>query len=140
MEIDGKYRPLEGRREDNGKVSARLDGANLQGRVIRSGGRIEVFLPGEHRSLQLHDPLDQDFEDGSRGGSLAAPLPGRIAAVLVESGAKVEKGAPLLVLEAMKMEHTIAAPARGTVAAIRCKAGDQVVEGAELIEIEVEAS
>ena len=140
MEIDGKYRPLEGRREDNGKVSVELDGAHLEGRVIRSGGRIEVFLLGEHRSFQLHDPLEQDFEDGSRGGSLAAPLPGRIAAVLVESGAKVEKGAPLLVLEAMKMEHTIAAPARGTVAVIRCKAADQVVEGAELIEIEVEAS
>ena len=140
MEIDGKYRPLEGRREDNGKVSAKLDGAHLEGRVIRSGSRIEVFLLGEHRSFQLHDPLEQDFEDGSRGGSLAAPLPGRIAAVLVQSGAKVEKGAPLLVLEAMKMEHTIAAPARGTVAVIRCKAGDQVVEGAELIEIEVEAS
>ena len=139
MEIDGKRRPLEGKDEDNGKVSAKLDGARLEGRVIRSGSRIEAFLPGEHRSFELHDPLEQDFEAGLHGGSLAAPLPGKIAAVLVEPGAKVEKGAPLLILEAMKMEHTIAAPARGTVAAIRCKAGDQVVEGAELIEIEVEA-
>jgi 3-methylcrotonyl-CoA carboxylase alpha subunit len=139
MEIDGRLRPLEGRREDNGKVHAKLDGARLEGRVIRSGARIEVFLPGEHRCLELHDPLAQDFEAGPLGGSLAAPLPGRIAAVLVESGAKVEKGTPLLVLEAMKMEHTIVAPARGVVAAIRCKAGEQVVEGAELIEIEVEA-
>jgi 3-methylcrotonyl-CoA carboxylase alpha subunit len=140
MEIDGKRRPLEGRREDNGKVVAKLDGTQLEGRVIRSGGRLEVFLLGEHRSFRLHDPLEQDFEEGTGGGSLSAPLPGRIAAVLVVSGAKVEKGAPLLVLEAMKMEHTIASPARGTVAVIRCKAGDQVIEGAELIEIEVEAS
>ena len=138
MESGGRRRPLEGRREENGKISAKLDGAHVEGRVIRSGSRIEVFLPGEHRSFRLHDPFDQDFEEGTGGGSLSAPLPGRIAAVLVESGAKVEKGAPLLVLEAMKMEHTIAAPARGTVAAIRCKTGDQVVEGAELIEIEVE--
>jgi 3-methylcrotonyl-CoA carboxylase alpha subunit len=68
-----------------------------------------------------------------------APLPGRIAAVLVEAGARVEVGTPLLILEAMKMEHTIAAPARGRVAAIRCKAGDPVVEGADLIDFEVEA-
>ena len=140
MEIGGKCRSLEGKREHSGKVSVMLDGAHLEGRVVRSGSRFEVFLPGEHRSFRLYDPLEQDFEEGTGGGSLSAPLPGRIAAVLVASGAKVEKGAPLLVLEAMKMEHTIAAPARGTVAAIRCKAGDQVVEGAELIEIEVEAS
>ena len=140
MEIDGKHRLLEGECGDKGKVSAKLDGARLDGRVIRSGRRIEVFLTGEHRSFELHDPLEQNFEAGSHGGSLAAPLPGRIAAVLVESGARVEKDAPLLILEAMKMEHTIRAPVRGTVATIRCKAGDQVVEGAELIEIETEAS
>jgi 3-methylcrotonyl-CoA carboxylase alpha subunit len=139
MEFDGKRRPLEGKGGDNGKVSAKLDGVRLDGRIIRSGSRIEVFVAGEHRSFRLHDPFKQDFDARSHGGSLAAPLPGKIAAVLVESGAIVEMGAPLLILEAMKMEHTIAAPARGTVAAIRCKAGDQVVEGAELIEIEAEA-
>jgi 3-methylcrotonyl-CoA carboxylase alpha subunit len=137
VEIDG---PFEGRREADGKLSAKVDGTRVQGRAVRAGKKIEVFLPDEHRSFELHDPLGQDFEAASHGGSLAAPLPGRIAAVLVEAGARVEMGAPLLVLEAMKMEHTIAAPARGTVTAVRCSAGDQVVEGAELIEIEVEAS
>ena len=138
MESGSGRRLLEGKREADGKVSVKLDAARLEGRVIRSGSRIEVFLPGEHRSFLLHDPLRQDFDAGSHGGSLAAPLPGKIASVLVEPGAKVERGAPLLILEAMKMEHTISAPTRGTVGAIRCKAGDQVVEGAELIEIEVE--
>jgi 3-methylcrotonyl-CoA carboxylase alpha subunit len=98
-----------------------------------------VFLPGEHRIFELHDPLTEDFEAESRGGELVAPLPGRIAAVLVVAGARVEKGAPLLILEAMKMEHTIAAPARGVVAAVHCRPGDQVVEGAELIDFEAEA-
>jgi 3-methylcrotonyl-CoA carboxylase alpha subunit len=128
----------DGRREPGGKLSAKVNGARVEGRVVRAGNKVDVFLPGEHRSFELRNPLMQDFEAGSHGGSLAAPLPGRIAAVLVEAGAKVEKGAPLLLLEAMKMEHTIAAPARGTVKAVRCKAGDQVVEGAELIDIEVE--
>ncbi|HTQ75032.1 MAG TPA: acetyl/propionyl/methylcrotonyl-CoA carboxylase subunit alpha [Burkholderiales bacterium] len=137
VEIDAA---VEGKPEAGGRLSAKIDGARLEGRVIRAGKSFDVFLPGEHRTLELHDPLERDFEAGSHGGSLAAPLPGKIAAVLVEPGAKVEKGAPLLVLEAMKMEHTIAAPSRGTVAAVRCKAGDQVIEGAELVDFETEAS
>jgi len=140
LEIGGKRLPLRGNRDGQGRVSVTLDGASLTGRVVHAGRRVEVFLPDEHRSLELHDPLEQDFEAASHGGGLAAPLPGKVAAVLVESGAKVERGAPLLILEAMKMEHTLTAPARGTVAAVRCKAGDQVVEGAELIEFETEVS
>jgi 3-methylcrotonyl-CoA carboxylase alpha subunit len=140
LEVGGQRRRLEGRLGANGGLRARLDGASLTGRVVRSGDRLEVFLLGEHRVLDLHDPFAEEFEAEIRDGELMAPLPGRIAAVLVVSGARVEEGAPLLILEAMKMEHTISAPARGRVAAIHCKAGDQVVEGAELIEIEVEAS
>jgi 3-methylcrotonyl-CoA carboxylase alpha subunit len=65
-------------------------------------------------------------------------MPGRIVGVLVEPGARVEKGAPLLVLEAMKMEHTITAPSRGRVKAVHFAAGDQVIEGAELLAFEPE--
>ena len=57
MEIGGKCRSLEGKREHSGKVSVMLDGAHLEGRVVRSGSRFEVFLPGEHRSFRLYDPL-----------------------------------------------------------------------------------
>ncbi len=63
-------------------------------------------------------------------------MPGKVTAVHVEAGASVKKGAPLLVLEAMKMEHTIAAPADGTVSALRCGVGDQVEEGVELVAFE----
>ncbi len=52
----------------------------------------------------------------------------------------MEKGAPLLVLEAMKMEHTIAAPANGVVKAFRCAPGEQVADGMELVEFEAAAS
>jgi len=139
LEIGGKRRALEGKREENGRLSARLDGDSLAGRVIRAGGRLEVFLPGEHRVLELHDPLAEEFEAEIRDGELVAPLPGRISAVLVAAGARVERGAPLLILEAMKMEHTISAPAQGTVVAIHCEVGDQVVEGADLIDFKAEA-
>jgi 3-methylcrotonyl-CoA carboxylase alpha subunit len=133
-------RAREARLETDGRLSVKVGDARVAGRVVRTGKRVDVFLPGEHCSFELLDPLGREFEAGAHGGGLAAPLPGRIAAVLVAAGAKVEKDAPLLVLEAMKMEHTIAAPARGTVAAVRCRVGEQVVEGAELIDFEVEAS
>jgi len=63
-------------------------------------------------------------------------MPGKVIAVLVEKGARVEKGAPLVILEAMKMEHTITAPRAGTVAAIRFAAGEQVDEGVDLLILE----
>ena len=140
LDVGGRRLRLEGGRAANGGLVAKLDGVSFAGRVVRAGDRLEVFLPGEHRVLDLHDPLAATFDAETRGGELVAPLPGKIAAVLVEAGARVERGAPLLILEAMKMEHTIIAPARGLVAAIHCKAGDQVVEGADLIDFEVEAS
>ncbi|MCW8952606.1 MAG: hypothetical protein OQK23_07795 [Rhodospirillales bacterium] len=64
-------------------------------------------------------------------------MPGKVVAVMVKEGQKVEQGVQLLVLEAMKMEHTITAPADGTVAAIHFAAGDQVDDGAELLSFEV---
>jgi 3-methylcrotonyl-CoA carboxylase alpha subunit len=63
-------------------------------------------------------------------------MPGRVIALSVAPGAAVEKGAPLLVLEAMKMEHTISAPRNGVVKAFRFAPGDQVSDGAELLDFE----
>ena len=67
---------------------------------------------------------------------LTAPMPGRIVRQLIAAGDRVGRGAPLLVLEAMKMEHTIVAPADGRVAALRYAEGDQVEEGAVLLDFE----
>ena len=63
-------------------------------------------------------------------------MPGRIIAVLAEAGAEVTKGQPLIVMEAMKMEHTIKAPAEGRIGKVRYAVGDQVEDGAELIVFE----
>ena len=68
---------------------------------------------------------------------MRAPLPGKIIDLRVKAGDKVSKGQPLLVLEAMKMEHTLTAPADGTVKSVRYAVGEQVAEGAELVEFEV---
>jgi 3-methylcrotonyl-CoA carboxylase alpha subunit len=63
-------------------------------------------------------------------------MPGRVVALLVAPGAAVTKGQPMMVIEAMKMEHTIAAPRDGVVAVINFAAGEAVEEGAELIALE----
>jgi 3-methylcrotonyl-CoA carboxylase alpha subunit len=63
-------------------------------------------------------------------------MPGKIVAVMVVAGEKVEAGAPLVVLEAMKMEHTIKAPADGTVVSMPFVVGDMVNEGVELLSFE----
>jgi 3-methylcrotonyl-CoA carboxylase alpha subunit len=63
-------------------------------------------------------------------------MPGKVIAVLAQAGVTLEKGTPLLVMEAMKMEHTICAPRKGVVKAFCCAPGDQVPDGAELVDFE----
>ena len=62
-----------------------------------------------------------------------APIPGRVARLLVEAGDAVEKNAALLVIEAMKMELTLRAPAAGVVAGVHCALGEIVQSGVELV-------
>jgi len=117
-------------------LRAWLDDRSVAARVVRRGRMIHVFQGTERHTLELHDPGLHELDAGGGDGGLAAPMPGKIIAVLVESGARVEKGAPLLILEAMKMEHTIKAPAGGTVKELLYRVGEQVEEGAELLAFE----
>jgi 3-methylcrotonyl-CoA carboxylase alpha subunit len=108
---------------------------NQKARAIQDGKNWHVFWNGAYRKLSLKDELPAPA-DAAAAGSLAAPMPGKVIQVLVEKGAKIKKGQPLLILEAMKMEHTITAPADGVVKDIRFAAGEQVLEAAELITLE----
>jgi len=69
-------------------------------------------------------------------GSLLAPMPGTVVRVAVAPGDKVEAGAPMVILEAMKMEHVVAAPAAGVVAEVAVRAGQAVDAGAELVRVD----
>jgi 3-methylcrotonyl-CoA carboxylase alpha subunit len=111
----------------------KLGGATVRGTVVRDGEIFHVFHAGEHIALNYNDPLAHAGEAETEGGRLTAPMPGKIVAVLVGKGNTVEKGAPLLIMEAMKMEHTIAAPANGVVEDLLYAVGDQVAEGAQLL-------
>jgi 3-methylcrotonyl-CoA carboxylase alpha subunit len=111
----------------------KVNGATVRGTVVPAGDVFHVFTGGAHIALDYNDPLAHADAGEAEGGRLTAPMPGKIVAVLVEKGRQVEKGAPLLIMEAMKMEHTIAAPANGTVEDLLYAVGDQVAEGAQLL-------
>jgi 3-methylcrotonyl-CoA carboxylase alpha subunit len=132
-------------RTDDGRLAVWLDGETFTAAVVRrrandGGVDYTLFADGGSRRLRLVDPLDvtQYEAVASAEGSVRSPLPGKIIDLRVKTGDTVSKGQPLLVLEAMKMEHTLVAPADGKVKAVRYAAGEQVAEGAELVEFEAD--
>ncbi|SOZ14811.1 putative Methylcrotonoyl-CoA carboxylase alpha subunit [Cupriavidus taiwanensis] len=106
------------------------------GQVHADGDTFHVFYAGRHVSLAWLDALAHAGETEGEGGKLTAPMPGKVIAVMVEAGSTVTRGTPLLVMEAMKMEHTISAPADGVVSEILYGVGEQVAEGAQLLAFE----
>jgi len=120
---------------DGERLVVDADGARFTATIVPAGEERFVFAPGVRRRLHFVDPLAHAGEDEVHGGHLMAPMSGTVVAVMVKAGDKVEKGAPLIVLEAMKMEHTIAAPSAGVVAAVHFAVGDRVAEGADLVDV-----
>jgi 3-methylcrotonyl-CoA carboxylase alpha subunit len=117
----------------DGRLAVALDGIRRVTRVIAHGTSLAVFLDGESWLLEAVDPLAPPADAVLGAGRLTAPMPGRVVQIFVAAGDAVRQGQPLLVVEAMKMEHTVAAPRDGTVAAVHYAPGDLVEEGAELI-------
>ena len=99
----------------------------------RDGDLFHVFSNGEHTTLAYNDPMAHAGEVEAAGGRLTAPMPGKVVAVMVEGGQTVKKGEALVIMEAMKMEHTIAAPSDGLVEEVLYAVGDQVADGAPLL-------
>jgi 3-methylcrotonyl-CoA carboxylase alpha subunit len=92
-----------------------------------------LFGTGQHRKCLYLDPLHITLDDHRSAGKLTAPMPGKVVSIQVQLGQRVAQHAPLLVIEAMKMEHTITAPFEGIVEAIHYEQGEQVAEGIELL-------
>jgi 3-methylcrotonyl-CoA carboxylase alpha subunit len=122
---------------DRTSLALELEGAHLRATVVIDGSDIHVFHGGRMWRLRIDDPAVHAAEQASGSGKLTAPMPGAIVVVHVKPGQTVERNQPLLVLEAMKMEHTVRAPAAGRVDAVRVAAGDQVVDGAELVVLDL---
>ena len=137
LELPGGEVTARGEFNGDGNLAADLNGVRLTATVVRFGDALTVMHDGANHHLTVFDPAAQAGGDDGPGGRLTAPMPGKIVAVMAKQGDKVQSGTPLLVLEAMKMEHTITAPADGTVSAIHYAVGDQVEDGAELLDLEV---
>ncbi len=119
-------------------LTIKLAGETVRGTVIREADVFHVFAGGAHRMLTWNDPMAHAGQAEAEGGRLTAPMPGKIVAVLIKKGDTVEKGAPLLIMEAMKMEHTIAAPAAGIVEDVLYAVGDQVADGVQLLSFKID--
>ncbi len=133
LELDGAAHPLALVGKQGGEYAIRLDGAALYGTVRRDGELLHVFTGGQHYTLHYNDPMAHAGEIEAAGGRLTAPMPGKVVAVIAKDGQSVKKGEPLVIMEAMKMEHTIAAPSDGLVEEILYQVGDQVADGAPLL-------
>ena len=120
------------------EYGATIGAAHVTGRVFIDGDTFHVFCRGEALAFEWQNLLAHAADAEHGEGRLTAPMPGKVIAVLVEQGAVVEKGQPLIVMEAMKMEHTIGAPAAGKVAEVLYAVGDQVTDGAQLLVLDVE--
>jgi 3-methylcrotonyl-CoA carboxylase alpha subunit len=131
--LPGGDQAASGQLTPDGRLRLRLGGMETEARVLRDGSRLTIALEQTVRTLAIHDPLRAEFAADSERNSLTAPMPGLIRAVHVAPGDRVEAGAALVVLEAMKMEYTIRAAADGVVARVNVAVGDQVSEGSELL-------
>jgi 3-methylcrotonyl-CoA carboxylase alpha subunit len=122
-----------GKLEGN-ELYADIDGHRRRVVVVPGDGQFTLFGPEGAMQFALAEP---DFgEDDAIAGAAAftAPMPGVVVKLLVEPGQPVEGGQPLLILEAMKMEHRICAPSGGTVKTFYFQSGEQVDGGEELLE------
>jgi 3-methylcrotonyl-CoA carboxylase alpha subunit len=121
---------------DGGGFGLVLDGTKSH--VVAVIEDHELYLRTRNGRFDLHwvDPFGGDDEEQVGEDKIVAPLPGTVVALLAEVGATLEKGAPILTLEVMKMEQTLRAPFTGVLKVIKCKVGDIVQEGVELAEVE----
>jgi 3-methylcrotonyl-CoA carboxylase alpha subunit len=99
---------------------------------------VTVFEAGNVYEFTLDTGEAEGGELAAGDGAILSPMPGKIVSIAAKAGARVKKGDPILVLEAMKMEHTLVAPFDGKLAELNAKAGAQVSEGVVLAKLEAE--
>ncbi len=123
---------FQGTLKSDGSFDITLDGLSHRGFIATHLGGSRVFLNGHSIDILPAMPLAGEQGQAISEGSLIAPMPGTVTQLMSAAGDRVEAGDVLMVMEAMKMEHSIKAPHAGTIEAFHFAAGDQVREGDEL--------
>ena len=138
LQLPGGDVEADGEIDEGDTLRAHLDGLKVSAAVVRDSDTLTILIRGEACRIEFVDRMalvDVDLEEGSK---VTAPLPGKIVQVMVKPGSGVKKGDPLLILEAMKMEHAITASRDAVIADIPFAIGEQVTEGTELVLFEPE--
>jgi 3-methylcrotonyl-CoA carboxylase alpha subunit len=138
LELPGGAEPVSaaGEIDAAGDLIANLGGVRIKATVVRHGDDLTIFCGGAGHRLVLDDPAARAGLQEVKSGSLTAPMPGKVVAINVKPGDAVKRGATLMVMVAMKMEHAVTAPTDGTVAKVHYDVGEQVEEGAVLVSFE----
>jgi 3-methylcrotonyl-CoA carboxylase alpha subunit len=127
----------------DGAITATVGTADTEVRLkataVIDGDRVVLFVDGREYVFEIIDPRRARRADEAAKGHLTSPMPGIVVLVAASAGETVKKGTPLVVVEAMKMEHAIAAPRDGRIGAVKVAVGDKVAAGAELVVMEDEA-
>lgn len=113
--------------EDSSRIKAHVGSPNRDGEMIVMALGREAVITSADKKVR---------KGAAHAGGLVAPMPGKIFKVVKEAGASVRKGETILILEAMKMEHSIRADKDGTVKKLNYKVGDLVTGGVVLAEVE----
>jgi 3-methylcrotonyl-CoA carboxylase alpha subunit len=119
-------------------VTCIVDGVRKRANVFRDDTEITMFRNSRTYVYRHDNPLEGDHETAIAGNAVTAPMPGLVKLISAAAGQEVRKGATLIVLEAMKMEHTLKAARDGRIAALHVAEGDQIAGGALLITLESE--
>lgn len=120
-------------RTSGSRIELRIDGVKRTLAVVMRERGFVVALDGRSHVLELVDALAPPCASDSAEHALSAPLPARVTQILASRGEEVKKGAPLVILEAMKMEIALAAPRDGRIAEIHPAIGDMVRQGETLV-------
>ena len=135
VEVDGHGSTVHWRGQAAGRASVEVDGRRQLVEYSRDVASLHLWIGGQYWNFGLPDEVREVAASGPMGDELTARLPGTVARVLVMAGDQVAQGQPLLIIEAMKMEHTIRAPYAGRVSAVRFAKGERVTEGALLVDL-----
>jgi 3-methylcrotonyl-CoA carboxylase alpha subunit len=123
---------------DGNEARFLIDGVARRLRVVRRGTELTVIMAGQNHVVVQEDPLAPPRTETAGDERVTAPIPGRVARVLVQPGDVVEKNASLVVIEAMKMELTLRAPQGGKIAKVFHAVDEMVEEGTEIVTFALE--
>ncbi len=135
--VDGETILVEGMLGQDGRLSTMIGGRKHTGYFLPDGQAFDLLIEGNRYRVSPPDLAGSEGPEASVGG-LTSPMPGVIRAVLAGAGDQVVAGQALVIMEAMKMEHTIRAPMAGLVMSLNCEEGAMVEAGIVLVDFEPE--